>query len=127
VGNQYEKISTNLAENALRPIALGRKNWMFLGHESGGETIAIISTLIASCRRHHVDPYAYLKTVIRQLTENQSIDPAALMPDVVALDATRQPSPNAYSDNLILGVDITNSNWGASYRLPRHCRQKSSK
>jgi transposase len=81
-------IDNNLAENALRPIALGRKNWMFLGHESGGETIAIISTLIASCRRHQVDPYAYLKTVIRQLTENPSIDPAGLMPDVVALDST---------------------------------------
>jgi hypothetical protein len=82
-------IDNNLAENALRPIALGRKNWMFLGHESGGETIAVISTLIASCRRHHVDPFAYLKTVIRQLTENPSIDPALLMPDVVVLDATK--------------------------------------
>jgi len=81
-------IDNNLAENAIRPIALGRKNWMFLGHESGGETIAVLSTLIASCRRHRVDPYAYLKTVIRQLTENPSVDPATLMPDVVALDAT---------------------------------------
>jgi hypothetical protein len=79
-------IDNNLAENALRPIALGRKNWMFLGSESGGETIAIISTLIASCRRHQVDPHAYLKTVIRQLTENPSIDAALLMPDVVVLD-----------------------------------------
>ena len=36
-------IGNNLAENALRPIALGRKNWMFLGHESGGQTLAVIS------------------------------------------------------------------------------------
>lgn len=79
-------IDNNLAENALRTIALGRKNWMFLGHESGGTTIAIISTLIASCKRNNVDPQAYLKTVIRRLTENPSTDPAALMPDVVTLD-----------------------------------------
>ncbi|MDR3615537.1 MAG: IS66 family transposase [Candidatus Obscuribacterales bacterium] len=81
-------IDNNLAENAVRPIALGRKNWMFLGHESGGKTIAVLSTLIASCRRHHVNPYAYLKTVIRRLTEDSSADQAALMPDVVELDAT---------------------------------------
>jgi transposase len=80
-------IDNNLAENALRPIALGRKNWMFLGSEAGGETIAIISSLIASCRRLQVDPQSYLKTVIRHLTENPDTDPALLMPDVVALDA----------------------------------------
>jgi len=56
---------------------------MFLGAESG-QTIAVISSLIASCRRHNVDPQAYLQTVIQRLMENP--DPATLMPDVLVLD-----------------------------------------
>ena len=59
---------------------------MFLGAESGGQTIAVISSLIASCRRHNVDPQAYLQTVIQRLTENPATDPATLMPDVLVLD-----------------------------------------
>lgn len=74
-------IDNNAAERALRCIAIGRKNWTFLGSDRGGERAAVIYTLIASCRRHGVEPWAYL----RDLIERVSVHPASrideLFPD----------------------------------------------
>ena len=80
-------IDNNLAENALRPIALGRKNWMFAGSDAGGRTIAIISSIVATCRRLKVDPFKYLKSVIEILTENPDVDLTQIVPDVLQLPA----------------------------------------
>ena len=53
-------LDNNRAENALRSIAVGRKNWLFVGSREGGRRAAIWSTLIASCKRNNVEPLAYL-------------------------------------------------------------------
>jgi hypothetical protein len=58
---------TILVENASRPTALGKKNWLFFGHAEAGERSAIIYTLIESCRRRGIDPYAYLRDVLTHL------------------------------------------------------------
>lgn len=58
------EIDNNAAENALRPIALGRKNWLFLGSDEGGRRAAILYSLIESCKRHGLDPYDYLRDVL---------------------------------------------------------------
>lgn len=79
-------IDNNLAENAVRPIALGRKNWMFAGSEAGGQAIAVLSSITATCRRLSVDPFAYLKSVIMALTEDPDIDLDLLLPDVLQLE-----------------------------------------
>ncbi len=60
-------IDNNLVENAIRPTALGQKNWLFIGDADVGEHGAIIYTLIESCRRRGIDPYAYLKDVLTRL------------------------------------------------------------
>ncbi len=57
-------IDNNPAENAIRPIVLGRKNWLFAGSDKGGQTAAILSSFIASCRRQEIDPFAYLRDVL---------------------------------------------------------------
>ena len=57
------EIDNNLVENAIRPTALGKKNWLFMGDADAGERGAIIYTVIESCRRRGIDPYAYLKDV----------------------------------------------------------------
>ena len=57
-------IDNNPAENAIRPIVLGRKNWLFVGSDKGGRTAAVLSSLIASCRRQAIDPFAYLRDVL---------------------------------------------------------------
>ena len=61
------EIDNNLVENAIRPTAIGKKNWLFVGDAEAGERSAIIYTIIESCRRRHLDPYAYLKEVLTRL------------------------------------------------------------
>jgi len=60
-------IDNNPAENALRRAALGRKNWLFCGSDNGGNTAAILFSLIATCQRHRVDPFSYLRDVLTHL------------------------------------------------------------
>lgn len=60
-------IDNNEAERALRGIAIGRRNWMFCGSDRGGHAAAVHFSLIASCRRHHVDPFAYLRDLFTRL------------------------------------------------------------
>ena len=60
-------IDNNPVENAIRPIALGRKNWLFAGSESAGKRAAAIMSLIATAKQNGHDPYAYLKDVLTRL------------------------------------------------------------
>jgi transposase len=73
-------IDNNTAENALRRIAIGRKNWLFCGSDNGGRTAAILFSLIATCQRHHVDPFAYLKDVLTRIASHPSNRLAELLP-----------------------------------------------
>lgn len=61
------EIDNNSAERALRPVAIGRKNWMFAGSDEGGRRAAVIYTLIQSCKRSGVEPFAYLRDVIARI------------------------------------------------------------
>ena len=63
------EIDNNLVENAIRPTALGKKNWLFIGEAEAGDRSAIIYTLIESCRRRSIDPYAYLRDVLTRLPQ----------------------------------------------------------
>jgi len=74
-------IDNNRAENALRKIAVGRKNWLFLGSETGGKTASIFASIVASCNRHGIDPFAYLKDVFSQLAADSQVDLENLLPD----------------------------------------------
>jgi transposase len=65
-------IDNNPAENALRRIALGRKNWLFAGSDTGGRTAAILFSLIATCQRHHVEPFAYLRDVLTRIAAHSA-------------------------------------------------------
>jgi transposase len=60
-------IDNNEAERALRSIALGRRNWLFVASDRGGRAAAVHFGLIASCHRNGVDPFAYLRDVLRRL------------------------------------------------------------
>jgi hypothetical protein len=55
------------SRNAIRPTALGKKNWLFFGDADAGERSAIIYSIIESCRRHGVEPYSYLHDVLTRL------------------------------------------------------------
>src|SRR5204862_5672757 len=61
------RIDNNRSEQQLRPIAVGRKNWLRQQSERGGKVAAILSSLIASCRRHKKNPFAYLRDVLARI------------------------------------------------------------
>jgi transposase len=61
------EIDNNLVENAIRPTAIGKKNWLFVGEANAGDRSAILYTIIESCRRRGIDPYAYLRDVLSRL------------------------------------------------------------
>ena len=61
------EIDNNGVENAIRPTAIGKKNWLFVGDAGAGERSAIIYTVIESCRRRGIDPYTYLRDVLTRL------------------------------------------------------------
>jgi transposase len=63
----WSRLDNNVAERAVRPLAIGRKNWLFLGSEAGGEAAAIIFSLIQSCRAIGINPREYLEDVMRRL------------------------------------------------------------
>jgi hypothetical protein len=61
------RLDTNLIENAIRPSAIGKKNWLFIGHPDAGQRSAIIYSIVVSCQRHGIDPHAYLRDVLTRL------------------------------------------------------------
>ena len=65
-------IDNNFAERAMRPVAIGRKNWLFVGSEQAGHRAAILTSLIASCKNNFVEPWAYLKDALQKLAYDPS-------------------------------------------------------
>lgn len=76
------RIDNNLTEQAIRPTKLGAKNWLFIGHPDAGKRAAIIYTILECCRRHNVEPLAYLNDVLRRLPgmTNHELAAAKLTP-----------------------------------------------
>jgi transposase len=66
----------NLSERLLRTVALGRRNWLFVGHDLAGQNAAMLLSLIATCTLHQVDPEAYLADILLRVQDhpNSSID-----------------------------------------------------
>ncbi|HEV2210264.1 MAG TPA: IS66 family transposase [Verrucomicrobiae bacterium] len=61
------EIDNNLIENAIRPTAIGKKNWLFIGAPEAGQRSAIIYTLLGCCRRQGINPYEYFRDLITRL------------------------------------------------------------
>ena len=74
------ELSTNLAENAIRPIALGRKNWLHLGSEGAGPRVAAIISVIETCRRLQIPPRNYLGAILPGLADFPAKPVAELAP-----------------------------------------------
>jgi hypothetical protein len=60
-------IDNNHVENVIRPFALGRKNWLFMGNERGAIAAANIYSLIMTAKANQLDPYRYLRYLLEQL------------------------------------------------------------
>ena len=75
-------IDNNLSERTLRAQAIGRKNWLFVGSDNGGRTAAVLFSMTASCKRHDIDPFAWLREVLRTLPTQPEDQLDELLPDV---------------------------------------------
>ncbi|MDZ7416218.1 MAG: transposase domain-containing protein, partial [candidate division KSB1 bacterium] len=67
-------------ENAIRPVALGRKNYLFAGSHEGAKRAAMIYTLVATAKLHQVEPLAYLRDILSHLPDHPITQIAALLP-----------------------------------------------
>ena len=80
LGDGAVPIDNNAAENAIRPLAVGRKNWLFVGSQLAGERAAVLMSLIESAKLNGHDPWAYLKDVFERLPTLKNRDLAQLLP-----------------------------------------------
>jgi hypothetical protein len=84
------EIDNNLIENSIRPSAIGKKNFLFVGHPEAGERSAVIYTLLGSCRRHGVNPFDYLKDLFTRLPAAKIAQIKEFMPAAWAATTAKQ-------------------------------------
>jgi transposase len=74
-------IDNNLSERMVRPVAIGRKNFLFLGSDNGGKAAAILYSVLASAKVNQVAPFAYVRDLLVQFSGNPPNDLSGLLPD----------------------------------------------
>ncbi len=74
-------IDNNLSERMVRPVAIGRKNWMFLGSDNGGKAAATLYSLMASAKANQVEPFAYVRHLLVQFSGGSPDDLSKFLPD----------------------------------------------
>ena len=79
------EMSNNAAERAAKPVAIGRKNWMFAGSDDGGRRAAIAYTLIETAKMNSLDPEAYLRNIISRIADHPIKRIGELLPWNVSL------------------------------------------
>jgi hypothetical protein len=79
------ELSNNLAENSMRPVALGRKNWIHIGSQQAGPKVAAILSIVETCRRIHIPVRDYLAAVLPGLANKSIHRLAQLTPTAWAL------------------------------------------
>jgi len=89
----YLNIDNNAAERALKRVAIGRKNWLFAGHDDAGQSHARLWTLIASAERQCIDPQKYLTSVLAKIGQTQLSELDQFLPDVWKHEASAASSP----------------------------------
>lgn len=73
-------IDNNASERALRRVVTGRKNWLFCGSDEGGRRAAILYSIVATCKAHVIDPWAYLRDVLERIPTHPNRRRAELLP-----------------------------------------------
>lgn len=81
LNDPYARLDNNVAERAIRPLAIGRKNWLFVGSEEAGKAAAVILSLVQTCRGLGINPREYLEDVMRRLMSHSTQRLHELLPD----------------------------------------------
>jgi transposase len=77
----FARLDNNVAERAIRPLAIGRKNWLFFGSPAGGEAGAVLYSLVQTCRGLGINPREYLEDVMRRIMGHSNQKLHELLPD----------------------------------------------
>lgn len=77
------EIDNNLIENAIRPLALGRKNYLFAGSHDGAQNIAMFYSFFGTCKKHNIDPQKWLKYVIEHINDTKTSQLKYLLPQFI--------------------------------------------
>jgi transposase len=77
----FARMDNNVAERAVRPLAIGRKNWLFFGSPDGGEAGAVLFSLVQTCRGLGINPREYLEDVMRRIMGHNNQKLHELLPD----------------------------------------------
>ena len=103
----FLSIDNNLAEREMKRIAIGRKNWMHVGSDKGGQTAAVLFSFTSTCHRLGIEPWAYLQDVLARLPTMPAERLGELLPDrwqaarqqVAAHNATSSTGSAAAADS----------------------------
>ena len=79
--NADARLDNNVAERGIRPLTIGRKNWLFVGSEDSGRSAATILSLVQTCRNLNINPQEYLEDVMRRIMAHPAKRIAELLPD----------------------------------------------
>ncbi len=93
----FLNIDNNASERALRAAAVGRKNWLFVGSDEGGRTAALLYSFTQTCRRHGIDPFAYLRDVLVRLPQADYQELSDLFPSAWATAQRAQADKSSAS------------------------------
>lgn len=77
----FARLDNNVAERAVRPLAIGRKNWLFFGSPDGGKAGAVLFSLVQTCRGLGINPREYLEDVMCRIMSHNSQKLHELLPD----------------------------------------------
>jgi transposase len=75
------QIDNNLVENAMRPVALGRKNYLFAGSNEGGKLLALFYSLLETCKKQELNPLEYLHDILERMPSTKTSELRSLLPD----------------------------------------------
>jgi hypothetical protein len=75
------QLDNNTIENAIRPVAIGRKNFLFAGSNEGGKRLALFYSLLLSCKKQDVNPWEYLKDILERMPTTKTSQLRELLPD----------------------------------------------
>jgi transposase len=77
----FLELDNGACERAFKPVAIGRKNWLFAGSDNGGETAAVLMSLCTTCKELEIDPQAYLRDVLDRISTHPARRIEELLPD----------------------------------------------
>jgi hypothetical protein len=83
------EIDSNLVENSIRPTAIGKKNWLFVGAVDAGQISAVFYTIVENCRRLNLDPETYLRETLSRLPYATNHSVFSLTPQAFARQQTK--------------------------------------